>query len=112
MNIILKTAAMAASLIFLQPVSSLAADTATSAGATSMSFDSLDKNHDGFLSPSELRNAGKTVEMKKIDTNGDGRIDRSEFSAFEASEAPATGSMKNPQQSPGTSGTAPSGGAY
>lgn len=52
--------------------------------ATSASFEQLDANKDGQVSADE---AGKDLELTKmwstVDTNQDGAIDRTEFSAFE-----------------------------
>lgn len=49
-------------------------------GGAGSSFDSLDRNHDGFLSRSELRrDQALRGDFKRLDTNHDGRISHDEF---------------------------------
>jgi Ca2+-binding EF-hand superfamily protein len=58
------------------------------------SFSGLDKDKDGYLSRQEAdAQGGLTQRWQSMDRNGDDRIDRAEFSAFEAAgpaEAPKT----------------------
>jgi Ca2+-binding EF-hand superfamily protein len=53
------------------------------------SFNSLDTNHDGYISPQEAKaNTKLSDQWNTADANGDGKIEESEFSAFEAGTAP------------------------
>jgi Ca2+-binding EF-hand superfamily protein len=53
------------------------------------SFKSLDTNHDGYISPQEAKaNSKLSDQWNTADANGDGKIEESEFSAFEAGTAP------------------------
>jgi hypothetical protein len=50
-------------------------------------FDEIDANHDGQVSPEELRAAHekmKSVMFDRMDANHDGAISRDEFNAFHA----------------------------
>jgi hypothetical protein len=84
----------------------LAAGTGSSSpgtGATGMSgasdFDSLDRDGKGYLTKDDVEHMPALKEdWANIDTDGDGRVDRSEFSRFETYESPA-----------GSTGTSPSG---
>lgn len=49
-----------------------------------VSFQKLDQNGDGYISQSEFQNANvRQVEHDTLDTDNDGRINRTEFAAFE-----------------------------
>jgi hypothetical protein len=47
-------------------------------------FSDVDTNQDGYISPSEDASANLRAAFVKRDRNGDGRLDESEFSAFDA----------------------------
>jgi hypothetical protein len=49
-------------------------------------FSQLDKNQDGYISEEETKNYSSALNSKfdQIDKNGDQKLDRFEFSAFEA----------------------------
>jgi hypothetical protein len=50
-------------------------------------FDRLDKNHDGFLTGTELTSQeALSTNWLAVDRDGDGRISRSEFTAVNPSE--------------------------
>jgi Ca2+-binding EF-hand superfamily protein len=68
------------------PLGAFAAGTEPS---TQENFKQLDVNHDGVISQQEAQ-ADKqlTKDWSKADTNKDGQIDESEFSAFEESLPP------------------------
>lgn len=55
------------------------------------SFDKLDINQNGYISESEAQ-AAPTLAMKRreLDENGDGQLDRTEFSAFEGTSTSST----------------------
>ena len=60
------------------------------------SFDDLDTDHNGVISKEEAQNHLRIVDSwKEIDKNGDNKLERSEFSAFEE---------MRPQGSPSTGG--------
>ncbi len=42
-------------------------------------FDALDVNHDGYLTPDEVKGTVLEQNFQKLDVNGDGRISREEF---------------------------------
>jgi serine/threonine protein kinase len=42
-------------------------------------FDTLDVNHDGYLTPDEVKGTVLEQNFQKLDVNGDGRISREEF---------------------------------
>jgi len=44
-------------------------------------FDALDINHDGYLTPDEVKGTVLEQSFQKLDANGDGRISRAEFNA-------------------------------
>lgn len=51
-------------------------------------FEQLDTNHDGVISPDEAKAAPELEQnWQAADTNKDGSVDQSEFSAFEAKPA-------------------------
>jgi hypothetical protein len=53
------------------------------------SFNALDTNHDGYISPQEAKADPKlAAQWDMADGNSDGKIEKSEFSAFEAGTAP------------------------
>ncbi|MEJ2299423.1 MAG: hypothetical protein P8X94_13175 [Woeseiaceae bacterium] len=78
----------------------LASGSALAAGATgSTSFQSLDLDHNGYVSQDEAKTAPElSTNWEAVDVNKDGQIDAAEFSAFEESQ-PAN------QQSPSDSAT-------
>ncbi|MEQ8861661.1 MAG: PRC-barrel domain-containing protein [Pseudomonadales bacterium] len=49
-------------------------------------FTNMDRDSDGYLSTSEIEARSGLSMIRDSDTNHDGRIDRAEFSAFEAME--------------------------
>lgn len=63
------------------------------------SFNSLDTNHDGYISPQEAKADPKLSEQwDSADANGDGKIEETEFSAFEAGTAPNYTPQENPDE--------------
>jgi len=66
---------------------------------TQKTFNSLDTNHDGYISPQEAKADPKLSEQwDSADANGDGKIEESEFSAFEAGTAPTYVPRENPDE--------------
>ncbi len=64
--------------------------------ASTADFDQLDSNGDGYLSQDELQGNQTLASHKdEIDTNSDGRINRSEFSAFEQSRGSESGGSQS-----------------
>jgi Ca2+-binding EF-hand superfamily protein len=58
-------------------------------------FNALDKNKDGYLSPSEARgNPYVAKEFKSADSNGDGKLSRAEYLAQMAKKDVSTGAAK------------------
>jgi hypothetical protein len=54
-------------------------------------FERLDKNHDGYLTGSELTSLeAQTTNWLSVDRNGDGRISPSEFTAIGSGEIAVT----------------------
>lgn len=50
--------------------------------ATTVTFDEVDTNHDGYISAEEAkRSATALAEFKRLDTNHDGKISRDEWKA-------------------------------
>jgi hypothetical protein len=77
---------------------------------SAMTFESLDINQDGSLSLQEAANSRAAIDWSAVDKNNDSKIDRSEFSAFEAPlqrRSPSTGTESRTR--PGVTGTDPSG---
>ena len=66
-------------------------------------FGTLDVNRDGYLSKDEAdRNDRISENWQQVDANEDGRIDRSEFAAFEVQESPASTPPDTGMSRPGT----------
>jgi hypothetical protein len=53
----------------------------TSPSGASLSFEALDKNHDGYISRMEATDGGLTRSFTALDRNNDGRLDAAEFAA-------------------------------
>ena len=67
----------------------------SAAGATSSRgrFDALDKNHDGFISRDEGKDASElNTRFTELDANNDGKLSRDEYNGVNASARGATGS--------------------
>jgi hypothetical protein len=54
---------------------------ATGPSGPSLTFDALDKNHDGYISRLEAADGGLTRSFTALDKNNDGRLDKAEFAA-------------------------------
>lgn len=75
------------------------------AGATAKGgFAGLDKNHDGYISRDEARDATWSNRFTELDKDNDGRLSQSEFNAMQAG-AGATGTNAGRTNAPVTSGT-------
>jgi hypothetical protein len=73
-------------------------------GATSKSarFDALDRNHDGYLSRDEAKDAAElNTRFSELDTNNDGKLSREEYNALDAGKSGAAGATSGPQDVPG-----------
>lgn len=58
-------------------------------------FDALDKNHDGYISRDEAKNASELdTRFSELDTNNDGKLSRSEYRALRSSARGSTTSGK------------------
>lgn len=77
-------------------------------GQQTLSFQSLDTNHDGYISPDEAKADPQLADnFRQADQNADVQIDQSEFSAFEEAQphmSPGEGGTMR-QQQPGSGGT-------
>jgi Ca2+-binding EF-hand superfamily protein len=72
--------------LFLAGVA-LAAEQEEEQPASTLTFDELDTNHDGYISKTEASvRKDLTKGWKTADKDKDGKLDVSEFSAFEAKE--------------------------
>ena len=93
MKPILQGVAAAAGLTLMLPMAAIAASYASHDISAPPDFQRLDRNHDGYISKKEAK-ADRILrkDWKCIDTNRDGRLDRSEFSAFE-NRMPSSGSI-------------------
>ena len=68
------------------------------AGATAAGgFSALDKNHDGYVSRDEARDATWANRFSELDKDNDGRLSQSEFNAMNAGSG-ATGKPNTPKQ--------------
>ena len=71
-------------------------------------FDALDKNHDGYISRDEAKNASELdTRFSELDTNNDGKLSRSEYGTLQSSARGST--MRGKGRMSGKAG-APSGG--
>jgi hypothetical protein len=71
-------------------------------------FDALDKNHDGFVSRDEAKDAAELdTRFSELDANNDGKLSRDEYNALNKSArgATGTGSMSGKAEGGGTSST-------
>ena len=58
-----------------------AAVTPPTGASTAPDFDTLDVNHDGYITPEEAKGTVLEQDFQRFDSNGDGRISREEFDA-------------------------------
>ena len=87
------------------------ANPSTGASSTRMGFERLDKNHDGFISRDEAKDAAElNTRFSELDKNNDGKLSREEYNALDsgaksARGATGTGSMSGkagvPDKGPG-----------
>ena len=72
----------------------LVAQAGGGAGATANNrFNALDKNHDGFISRDEAKDAAElNTRFTELDANNDGKLSREEYNGVNASARGATGS--------------------
>jgi len=67
-------------------------------------FEALDKNHDGFVSRDEAKDASELdTRFSELDANNDGKLSRDEYNALNKSArgATGTGSMSGKASAPG-----------
>lgn len=89
----LKSAALAALAVVVTASAAWAASPAPKSGDKphqKPTFETLDANKDGVLTPDELkaRKAARAERMfKRVDANADGKIDKAEFDAWKAKRA-------------------------
>ena len=90
----LKAILVTAVIVLLPLGVSAAEDT----GTTKAMFNKLDKNHDGYISQDESKaDADLSLNWKSADKNRDGKLEESEFSAFEQDRDVGT-TPKKPMQ--------------
>ena len=81
-------------------------ESATGATGKRGRFDALDKNHDGFISRDEAKDATELdTRFSELDVNNDGKLSRDEYNAVNASARGATGTGSMSGKSGGTSNT-------
>jgi hypothetical protein len=69
------------------------------AGATARGdFEAMDRNHDGYISRDEAKDASWNNRFSELDKDNDGRLSRSEFEAMSSSGA--SGATSAPQATP------------
>ena len=74
--------------------------------STSGSFERLDKNHDGFISRDEGKDAPElNTRFTELDQNNDGKLSPDEYNALNASARGATGTGAMGGKAGGTSST-------
>jgi len=74
----------------------------TKPGAGQLTFDTVDRDRDGYISGMELeQQMDIDVELTELDRNADGQLDRAEFSAFEIRQTPAMPEKKAAPIDPG-----------
>ena len=67
-------------------------DSTTGATAKHGRFEALDKNHDGYISRDEAKDADElNTRFTELDMNNDGKLSREEYNAVNASARGATG---------------------
>ena len=82
----LRDALIVAAVVALFPFAVFAAGNQTS---SQEKFKNLDTNHDGYISKEEaMKSKWLSQDWSKVDTNKDGKLEESEFSAFEGNMAP------------------------
>ncbi len=70
--------------------------------AETSGFGSLDANQDGYVSKDEATvDQGISENWERVDTNGDNRLDQSEFSAFEPTGMSSPSDTMRPMTEPG-----------
>ena len=88
-------AILVTAVIVLLPMGVSAAE---NTGTTKAMFNKLDKNHDGYISQDESKaDADLSLNWKSADKNRDGKLEESEFSAFEQDRDVGT-TPKKPMQ--------------
>jgi EF hand len=87
-----------------RPAATPKAEGGAGSGATGKSsFEALDKNHDGYLSRDETRDASWANRFSELDKDNDGRLSQSEFDAMQAG-AGASGKTETPTSATNTAG--------
>ena len=90
-----------------RPAAAPKAEGGASSGATARDgFEALDKNHDGYLSRDETRDASWSNRFSELDKDNDGRLSQSEFDAMQAG-AGASGKTETPTSASNTAGRKP-----
>ena len=86
--------AFAAAGVLALPMAASAADDRDSAAGRTRAdrFDELDKNHDGFISRDEGKDAEElNTRFSELDTNNDNKLSREEYGALKQNARGATG---------------------
>jgi hypothetical protein len=74
----------------MQPLSAALKSQSMTSGQPSPEFQALDTNHDGQVTTAEASSNPKLSKMFKALDNGDGQLDKTEFSAFNKKKAVAS----------------------
>ena len=94
--------ALAAAGILALPIATSAADdtaadkNAATGASRDARFDELDKNHDGFISRDEGKDAEELqTRFSELDTNNDNKLSRDEYNVLKQNARGAAGSTRS-----------------
>jgi hypothetical protein len=81
-------------------------DRSAAGRSASRSFDRLDKNHDGYISRDEAKDASELdTRFSELDRNNDGKLSRDEYNALNAGSRGASGTTGTGRSGSSSSGS-------